>query len=361
MTDESNQAEEQQTPVITWDINKARIADAAETFKDIDAYVDLDAAKKAKKVLTKMRTKLAEDHKETKAEALAFGRKVDAKKNEYLGLIKEIEDPISDQLTEIKEKAEREKQDRVDAITARIQSLSDYAEGRHSLTIDEMKQRRENLMAEDLTTDEGIAIYEEFLEQATMARDEAELKLRLAIDRETTRLKEEAEQAEQRAENERRQKELDDRQAQMDQEEADRNAKQDAEDAERKAAQKVIDDAAAAEQKEKDDKRQAELDKQAEQQRVENERIATENARLAKEKADKEESDRQEQEEREAAERALRLAPDTDKLEAWAVEIDQCAAPSSVESDEAQRVATLVIEKLQAVTQYIRNEARKMK
>ena len=360
MNDETSQTEEQQTPVIAWDINKARIAEVAEELKDIDAYVDLVAAKKAKKKLTKMRTTLGEYHKETKAKALKFGRDCDAKKNEYLELIRAIEDPISDQLTEIKEKAEREEEDRKAKISAHIDRLSAYAEDRHSLTLDEMKERRENLMAEDLTTDDAVDIYQEALEEATMARDEAELKLRLAIDREKTRIEEEAEAAEQRAENDRRQKELDDRQAKMDAEEKERKEKQEAEDAERKAAQKVLDDAAAAERKEKDDERQAELDEQAEENRKAQERIDTENARVAQEAADKEETERKEQEQLEAAERALRLAPDSDKLLLYADALTTVNVPE-VESDEAKRVVLLVAEKLNPVIEYIRNEARKMK
>ena len=158
MTDETNQTEEQQTPIIAWDINKAAIAEVAEELKDIDAYTDLPAAKKAKKKLTKMRTTLGEAHKETKAEALAFGRKVDAKKNEYLVLIRAIEDPISDQLTEIKEKAEREEQDRVDIITELIDAMSAAANDRHNMTIEELEQSRQTVLAIEITEE----VYQEF-------------------------------------------------------------------------------------------------------------------------------------------------------------------------------------------------------
>ncbi len=360
MSDETNQTEQQQTPVIKWDINKAAIAEAAEELKDIDAYVDLPAAQKAKKKLTKMRTTLAEAHKETKAEALAFGRKVDAKKNEYLELIKKIEDPISIQLSEIKQKAEREEEDRKAAISAQIDRLAAYAEDRHSLTLDEMKERRENLMAEDLTSDDAVAIYQEALEEATMARDEAELKLRLAIDREKTRIEEEAAQAAQAAENERRQKELDERQAKMDQDEAERQASRDVEEADRKAAQKVLDDAAAAKLVEENAARQADLDEQAEKNRKAQKLIDDENERIAQEAADKEAEELQAQEEAENEAALLAAAPDVEKLEAYANSLALLTTPDT-ETEAGCRVRVLAVEKLLAVIEYIRNETRKMK
>ena len=137
-------------------------------------------------------------------------------------------------------------------------------------------------------------------------------------------------------------------------------AKMDAEDAERKAAQKVIDDAAAAEQKKKDDERQAELDEQAEEQRQAQKVIDDENARIAQEAAAKEEAKALEEEEREAAERALRLAPDSDKLLIYADALTTVNVPK-VESDEAKRTLLLALEKIKPVIEYIRNEARKMK
>ncbi|KKN51495.1 hypothetical protein LCGC14_0621870, partial [marine sediment metagenome] len=64
-------------------------------------YASKEGAKQAKShilALRKVKTKVSEIHKEAKAEALAFGRKLDAKKNEYNGevdkMIKFTKDPL---------------------------------------------------------------------------------------------------------------------------------------------------------------------------------------------------------------------------------------------------------------------------
>lgn len=64
-------------------------------------YASKEGAKQAKSHMAKLRkvkTKVGEIHKEAKAEALAFGRKLDAKKNEYNGevdkMIKFHKDPL---------------------------------------------------------------------------------------------------------------------------------------------------------------------------------------------------------------------------------------------------------------------------
>jgi len=93
--------------LINFNVNDVRIAEVKEEFKAIDAAVDMDAAKGAKKVLVKMRSTLADAHKEQKAEALAHGQKLDTEKRRLLALIAEVEDPISKQITDIKEAAAR--------------------------------------------------------------------------------------------------------------------------------------------------------------------------------------------------------------------------------------------------------------
>ncbi len=60
----------------------------AENEKLVFDYASKEGAKQAKSHIAKLRkvkTKVSEIHKEAKAEALAFGRRLDAKKNEYNG------------------------------------------------------------------------------------------------------------------------------------------------------------------------------------------------------------------------------------------------------------------------------------
>lgn len=293
--------------VIAWDINKAAIAEVAEDLKDVDAYKDLDEAKKAKKTLTKMRTALDAAHKETKAEALEFGRQCDAKKNEYLGLIRAIEDPISEDLDRIKNAAAVAEESRVSEIMGHIERLQAYALDRHSLTLAEMEQRRDTLSTEVIDPE----MYQDFAPDAKLAKDEADLKLRLAIDREKTRLEEEAEKERVEAEN----KEL-----------REKLAKSEAEQAERdREAQKLVDkraEEARASQKIIDDEKQAELDAQAEANRIEAKRLADEEAERQRVVDEEAAALFAANEKQKAEELAALQAPDLEKLEAYAVHID---------------------------------------
>ena len=61
-----------------------------ENEKLVFDYEDKEGARQAKSHIAKLRkvkTKISEIHKEAKAEALAFGRKLDAKKNEYINAV----------------------------------------------------------------------------------------------------------------------------------------------------------------------------------------------------------------------------------------------------------------------------------
>ena len=83
-----------------------------ENDKLVFDYADKEGAKQAKSHISKLRKvkgKISEVHKEAKAEALAFGRKLDAKKNEYSGevdkMIKVHKEPLDVIEAEIVEKS----------------------------------------------------------------------------------------------------------------------------------------------------------------------------------------------------------------------------------------------------------------
>jgi len=192
MVDENDAGERIAQEVIDFDVNDARILEVREEFKEIDAYKDLEAAKAAKKVLTKMRTTLGEKHKEAKADALAYGRKLDAYKNDLLSKIKEIEDPISDQLNEIKNAAARAEEDRVNAIEAELFKIDALAMDRHELSLDELAARQERLRAIPITE----AIFQEMFETAQTHVQDIEMKLRICVGQEKERIEEERRQAE---------------------------------------------------------------------------------------------------------------------------------------------------------------------
>jgi len=276
--------------VIQFNINDQRIAEAKEEFKDVDAYTDLPAAKKAKTALTKMRTSLAEAHKEEKATALAYGRRCDAEKNRLLELIGEIEDPIKKDIEAIANKAAIEEEERVSKILGKIEMIQAHALDRHDLSFDELTGRLDALLAIEIDD-----TYQEMAEDAENAKEVGESKLRIAIMNEEARLEEVKKQAAVEAEN----KELREKLAKSE------------------AAQKIVDDAAAAEQKVKDDARQAELDKQAEEQEAQQKVLDDEKQKLADEQAAKETKEAEDK----AAAIAKLQAPDAEKLALYAADI----------------------------------------
>jgi len=322
--------------VINFNVNDQRIAEVKEEFKDVDAYKDMDEAKAAKKVLTKMRTTLAEAHKEQKAESLAYGRKLDGEKNRLLELIAEVEDPISTQITAIKNAAIIKEEARVGEIMGHIERLQSYSLDRHDLNVAQIKERRLNLAAEPLTEE----IYQEMLGEAKMAHEEADSKLRIVLQRELDAIEEKEKQDKIAAENAERQKKLDDRQTKMDAEEADRKKKQEERDA-----------TARKEQEEKDAERQAELDEQAEDQRKEQKRLD-----------DIAEADLKQQEVEDEAAAARARAPDRDKLLDYANTIDQLVkVKPTMESQEGANTMLFATSHLIELAETIRKCVEEMK
>lgn len=321
-----------QNMVVAFSINDAAIAEVKEDLGEVDAYKDLEHAKAAKKTLTKMRTTLGEAHKETKADALAFGKRCDLEKNRLLNLIGEIENPITDQLNEIKNAAEIKEQERQTAIMDRIEQVQAFALDRHDLTLGQLNERLDTLLKHKIDPE----LFEEHTEDAENAKEVSESKLRIAIHNEETRLEEVKRQEATEAEN----KEL-----------REKLAKSEAEQATRDAAQKVIDDAAAAEQKEKDDLRQKELDEQAETQRKAQKKI---------------DDDAAEKAEAEAAEKARKIAaiqaPDVEKLELFSADIKTLIANKpTMQVEETNEIMLSAIASLIEVARYIETKAGELK
>lgn len=322
--------------LIDFNVNDANIALAAEEFKDVDAYKDIEAAKAAKKVLTKMRTTLAEAHKEQKAGALAYGRKLDGEKNRLLAAITAIEGPISKQLTDIKNEALIKEEARVAAIMEHIERLQSYSLERHDLDLEQIKERRANLAAEVFEADR----YQEFLGDAKMAAEEADTKLRIVLQRELDAVEEREKLAVQQKEMAEQQEAMDKQQATMD-----------AQAAATKADQDRRDEEAAAEQKAKDDERQAELNKQAEEQAAAQKVLddeAAEKVRAAKAEEDA------------AAE--LAKAPDRDKLRDFATQIDKLIHDKpTMESQEGANTMLFAVGELITIVETVRECVEEMK
>ena len=116
-------------------------------------YKDKEGAKQAKSHIAKLRKvkgKVGEIHKDAKAEALAFGRRLDAKKNEYNGevdkMIKVHKDPLDAIEAEVIAEATRKAREYADAEAKRIAEI----EARErAIILAEEKIAREKAEAEE--------------------------------------------------------------------------------------------------------------------------------------------------------------------------------------------------------------------
>ena len=143
-------------------------------------YADKEGAKQAKSHISnlrKVKSKIGEVHKDAKAEALAFGRRLDAKKNEYNGevdlMIKVHKDPLDAIEAEVIAEATKKAREYADAEAKRIAEIEAreraiiLAEEKIAREKDEAKEkvRREAIEA-------GDKIIKEQQEQIVKAEEE---------------------------------------------------------------------------------------------------------------------------------------------------------------------------------------------
>ena len=322
--------------VINFNVNDAAIALVKDLYKDVDAGKDMDEAKAAKKVLTKMRTTLAEAHKDQKAESLTYGRMLDAEKNRLLKLIAEVEYPIKKQIDDIVNAAALAEDIRKGNIMGHMDRLASYALDRHDLDVEQIKERRANLAKEPLTEE----IYEEFLAEAKMAHEEADTKLRIVLQRELDADIEREKQAKIAEENAARQKELDKQQAGLDAQA----------EAQRREQEKIAKDNREKQAKE-DAERQAKLDAQEAKQEEERKRLQA----IA-------DADAKRQKDEDDAASALLRAPDRDKLLAFADMIDELVKSKPVmESQEGANTMIIACSQLIDLIDTIKKLVEEMK
>ena len=311
-------------PVIEFSVNDARIAEVGEEFKDIDAYKDLDEAKAAKKTLTKMRTTLGEAHKEAKAEALAYGRRCDAEKNRLLDLIRDIEDPITEQLNEIRDAEKKAEEERVAAIMGHIERIQAFALDRHDMTLEQLNERLDTLLKEPITEER----YQELAEDAVNAKEVAESKLRIAIMNEEKRLEEEAEKKRIEEEN-------------------------------RELREKL--EKQEAEQKEREEKERKEREAQAEEDRKAREKAEAEADALRKEAEERERKEREEREAEEAKQVAALQAPDKVKLNTFADAIGHLiSVKPTLQSDAGNQILLDAVASLVSVEEYVKKQSEEL-
>ncbi len=127
----------------------------AENEKLVFDYASKEGAKQAKSHIVKLRkvkTKVSEIHKEAKAEALAFGRRLDAKKNEYNGEVDKMvtfhKDPLDAIEAEVIAEATRKAKEYADAEAERIAGIAAREQA--------VKLREEKIAREKAETEEKI-------------------------------------------------------------------------------------------------------------------------------------------------------------------------------------------------------------
>ena len=331
-TDENAQTQE----VINFNITDAALTELAERHKDVDAHQDIDRAKVAATECQQLRKKLTEAHKFKKADALAFGRRLDAEKNRIMSLIGDIEDPIRTQLDKIRNAEIQAEEERVGEINEQIERIKAFANDRYDLTVEQLEERKATVTAIEITEE----VFAEFMETAQLFKDESIAKLRIAISAEHDRLAEAEALDTQRLAQEETQRKLDEQQAALDaQAEAQRREREEIEAEERKK----LTEANAT--------KQAGLDQQEEQNAIEAKRLQDIEDAAAEAAA---------QADLEAAK--LLRAPDRDKLLHFADMLDEMikAKPTMV-SQEGANIMLVVAADLIDLIAIIKDQVEEMK
>ena len=299
--------------IVEYNATEAALAKLRETYKgavfDVTTTKGLDQAKEARKELRSLRTALELKRKDLKAPILERGELIDNEAKRITAALKELEEPIDEQIKAEERRREAEKEERERLRRERAIKIAGKIDEIRRLPIEAVSKTSAQIAemieaANALVFDTG---YDEFAADAWQARDRAVAELeslkdaKAAQEAEAERLRVERE----RQEAERRESEA---RAAAERAEAERIA---AIERQRIAAEQAERDAAARAERERLDAERAELDRQraeiaAQQEAIakaERERLAAERQRAeaeARAKADKE------RQEREAAEAKAR-------------------------------------------------------
>lgn len=283
-----------ETSIVEYDVTDAQIAELAakydtvpEDLSDKDNYAFAQSAIRAIKPI---RTGVEKKRKELKADALAWGRKVDSKAKEIKDKLLAIEKPFADAKKaydtkvelEKREKAKRE-EERIDRIAERIAGIKALVSVHVSSTAEQIEKEINQLGKEEATFDDWAMEFSGKAEDAIRASLDGLKELhhlktqqeKLAAEQEEQRKKDEAEKAEQeriaKEEQAKREKELAEEQAKL----AAEKEKMEAEKAKlEKERQKIEQERLAEEQRKQEEK--ARLEKEAEAERIRAEQQAKE-------------------------------------------------------------------------------------
>jgi len=294
----------------------------------IDDKEGLKAVHDARMIVKGKRVEVEKKRKALKADALEYGRKVDAEAKRITALLQPIEDHLQheeDIVTREKERIAKEEAERQAAITRdRMEKLA--AVGAHAFPTEVQMWTDEDFAAELTKATDAF--------NAKKAAEEVERKAR-AEEAERNRI-----EAERLAEERRKMEEA---QAQMDRQRAEIEAEKRKLAEAEAARQRAIDDARRKRELEEEAKERAAAMEKAKQEAAEKARIETE-ARLKREAAEKAERERVAAEKAEAKRLKKEAArPDQEKLRAFAETLRTMDRPA-LRSDVAIKVLGQIID-----------------
>ena len=344
------------TAVIEYGVTEAVLAELVQFWKDIGPDVtddNYEAVKGGCNKLVKLRTGIEAKRNELLTGARDYTDAVNAEAKRVTGQVVQIEGPakaLKDgydaKQSAAKERAEKKEQTRRNNINAAIDMIDSWALGLDSLTVEQLTERLREL--DVMGIDE--AIYAEFLAVAQERMESAKAKVeaaryrRIEFEAEQRRLREEGEalDAQRKADQEKRDAE----QADIDRQRAELDADR----------QKLADEAA---------QRQAETDKQADERKAEVEAVAQKKRddEIAEQAAtaERERLEREAQADELAAAEAAELAPDKDKLLAYARNIAELsAAAPTLEHAKAQKMLERSTEALDGIANALMDWAGKV-
>lgn len=341
-------------------------------------------ARESRLTIRKVRTDVENKRKELKADALNYGRTVDAIANELKGLI----EPIEEHLLEQEEFAKRIEAARIEEMKqARIAELLPYGVSTEFIDLAGMPEPvYQKLLADSKTAHEALqesnrkaAEAAQKAEQERLAAEKAEAE-RLELQRlENERLKREAEAAQAQIEKERAEMEAklaeERRLAKLAQEEAERKAEYERQVAEQrireeqakaKAERDALEARAKAEQAKRDTAIKAQQEAEAKKQAEERAKLEAQAAqeREAREKLEREAKARADAEAakkkaEEAAAKKAAKAPDKTKLTTFAAEVRALKAPN-LTTEEGKTVQVTITDQIAKFAAWVDAQAAKL-
>jgi hypothetical protein len=341
------------TNLVSYGETEKKLAQIRELYKEVPDCTTkegYEVARSGIRELVSLRTGLEKDRVLKKADALAYGRRVDDEagrvKDEILALelpLKAAKKAIDDEKEAKREAKKQAEFKRVNDIRAKITHIRDVPTKAISMTSDELSEKIKVMESYSIT----LEAYHEFFEEAQTAMTETLGVLRQAlaekINAEKVAKEQEAERLRLKAEADELERKRVAQQAELDRQREESARKQAEIDAENKRKA----DELAAKQEEENRKRQAELDRQQREieererkMREEEQKRKDEEARIQREKeeADRKETERKQKERFDAKNAELREQKKNEAIQA----IDQLL----IGVDHFER-ATIIVEAIQ--------------